>query len=775
MLARLMQKATLMIFLSGLLLVSIVIIIAFDIVAVDEKYHQEVRKLQQSKELLIANKDQKNDEQMANFKKLNHTSPIWTLLDSGEGINVYITYLNKHIVAINSLSMAQKLLSEKNLKNDSSVQLVAKVISQQLEVIRQHALAHSSLLTSYEERYLKESIFLLKNLSTSTVSQSQRHAILHRSYMSLIGQAQAITDKMLLVLSEEKKSAYYFLYGFMFFFLLILLVQIKTIASFKRGAADLTKRVSFIRDYLRKNNGDYQNATDGEWPLEYLFTEAKISVGVLANKNRSMKNLYKAIKNSNSLAHYLGYEINALTSIVSGGLLLNKKEGDAESSFDQEIYGALTALENLSGSFNHLFEIKPQIMDFSHEFNIRAELHKMFVLLNATCRGLNKKFDFVIEDSVPKFACGDAYRFYWCLYNILVRCIEVGKHPYCLVHISESDGTSLENKRLQINLLSTSGEYLSLSSFLESMNNVGDDDELFDNNTHLYESIINSFFEGSVSIKETDLGDSIISLSLFIIPKKYEEKERQESAKVLIYANEGLQTSIVLKKFEQAGADAVYCKSEDELLKQVSKDAAFDFIFISDALLENKMLITILERKLEGKILLLSDLSNIPAVTVELTAKVIYLPLYLSNLITVLSSKEEAEEQEAQERHVLVVDDDPSQQVILAHFLKRSGIVPAFANDCDSALALIKENAFDMVFMDCIMPDKDGFEGTLLIREYEETLKLAGKLEKVITIIGNTSLTGEGEIDKCIQCGMDAVLNKPYKNDKILEILERYK
>jgi CheY-like chemotaxis protein len=101
--------------------------------------------------------------------------------------------------------------------------------------------------------------------------------------------------------------------------------------------------------------------------------------------------------------------------------------------------------------------------------------------------------------------------------------------------------------------------------------------------------------------------------------------------------------------------------------------------------------------------------------------------------------------------------------------------VSTFANDGDSALTLIKDNAFDLVFMDCIMPEKDGFETTVLIREYEETLKLNGELEKELTIIGNTSLTAPSEIDKCIQSGMDTVLNKPYKKEKLLELLERYK
>ncbi len=773
MLARLKQKIFLMGFFSIFLLVSMLTVIVFNIIALDAKYHQEVLQLNKNKALLIVARDQKSSKQIPPFKKSDHSSAVWSLVNRDAGMNVYITYLNKQIAAMNSLTMAQKLLSDKVNDNISAVEIVAKVISEQLDVLRLHAINNPKLLASYDDRYLKESVFLLQNISTSSVSASERKVILERSYQSLIGQAQSIMDKMLFVLTQDKQSGYHFLYGLMIFFLLILLLQIKIIVSLKRSANDIIEKVSFISDYLRKYNGTSDQIYSDGTPLEYLLKDAKISVGVLYDKNLSIENLHKKIKNSNSLASFLGYEINAMTSIVSGGLSLNQKDDAPESSFDQEIYGALTSLENLSDNFNRVFAVKDQKIDFDQEFNIRIQLHKMFVLLNATCRGLNKKFDFVIEDSVPKFAFGDAYRFYWCIYNVFVRCIEVEKRQYCLLHISESDGTSFENKTLQINLLSTSGEYLSLSSFLESTKSV-DDDELFNINMKLYDRIIKSFFEGSVRFNETESGDSNVMLKLIIIPKKYEEKEQQESAKVLIYAKDGLQTSIILKKLEQAGADVVYCKSDDELLKMVSTDETFDFVFVSDDFLENKMLISILQKKIKAKMMVLSDLND-KVVADDSIGEIINLPLYLSKLLVVLANKEETEDDEEEVKKVLIVDDDPSQQFILSHFLKRVGIVPTLANDCDTALALIKDNSFDLVFMDCIMPEKDGFETTVLIREYEETLKLNGELEKELTIIGNTSLTAPSEIDKCIQSGMDTVLNKPYKKEKLLELLERYK
>ncbi len=775
MLAKLKQKIILVGFLSIFLLVSMLTIIVFNIIILDGKYNEEVLQLNESGKLLMENKDQKHRKNIPLFHLLEHVSDVSNVINSGDGINVYITYFNQHIVAINSFNMSQKLLAGEATGNVSAVKLVAMVISEQLDELRSHALGYPKLLKSYQDRYIKRSVILLKNISTSTVSPSERRVILDKSYHSLLGQAQTITDKMIVVLIKDKKVVLSFLYGALIFCLLVLLVQIKIIRSLISGSKEFTEKVLFIRDYLQENNGSDHHSYSDSQPVEYLFNEAKILVGMLSKKNIVIKNLHEKIKNSHSLASLLGYEINAMTSIIAGGLALNHKDDAQETTFDHEIYGSLTSLENLSDNFNHLFSEKDQEIDLDQVFNIRDQLNKMFVLLDYKCRALNKEFDFVIEDSVPEFACGNAYRFYWCLHNIFVRGIEDGEQRYCLLHISAAEGTNLENKTLHINLFSTSGKYLSLSSFLESMKHIDVDNALVNMNMQLYDRIVHSFFNGGVSFKETDSGDSNIVINIIITPTKYEkqEQEQEKLIKVLIYAKVGLQTSIILKKLAQAGANVVHCENDFELFKLVSTDDTFDFVFISEDWLRNGKLAEAVKTKTSAKLMLLSNFSDKTKIIDSPFEAIIKLPLYQSKLQAVLSGKEETPSDDEQVKKVLIVDDDPAQQFILSHFLKRIGLVSTFANDGDSALTLIKDNAFDLVFMDCIMPGKDGFETTVLIREYENILKLNGKLENEITIIGNTSLTGECEFEKCIQSGMNTVLTKPYKHKKILELLAK--
>lgn len=764
-----------MVMISIFLLIGMLSIIVFNIIALDKKNHQEVLQLNKSSKLLIANKYHKTKKIIGIFKKSNSDPLIWAIVSNGNEMNVNISYLNKHIVAINSLNRAYDLLSKKVSGNESAVYLAGDVILKQLQVIRNHALLNSDILSSYQDKYLKEAIFLLQNISTSTVSSSERQTILNRSYQSLIDQAHDITNHMLFVLSQQKKAANYLLYSLMILLILIFIMQLKAIDSILRRSNKIKNKVLFISQYFRENNPSNNNFVGT--PIETLYNNVKILIGELSNKKKIINKLHQKMQNSNLLTTLLRYEINSQTSLVSGGLSVNEKEDVQEGPFDQEISGALTSLGNLSGNFNHLFSLKEHKISLDKEFNVREQLNKIFVLINATCRGLNKDFDFLIEDAVPKMICGDANQFYWCLYSIFVRCIESMEQNYCFLHIKTIHGTSIDNKTLQVNLLCTSTKQLSLSSFLESMYQLDAGNDLLDvKNKELYQDIIQNFSEGSISFKENDLDDLKITINMIITPKHDKDKKLELSVKVLIYANDGLQTSIILEKLEQVGANIVHCKSDDELLKQVSKNEPFDFVFISDELLQNKVLIQIVAGKIKAKIMRLSNINITTGITDSVIEARLNLPLYQSKLIEVLSNPEVAEEEEEVESvNVLIVDDDSSQQFILSHFLKRVGIEPILANDCDSALALIKENSFDLVFMDCIMPGKDGFVTTGLIRKYEESLKLSGELKKSTTIIGNTSLTASSDIDKCIQSGMDAVLHKPYKKEKLLELLARHK
>jgi CheY-like chemotaxis protein len=76
---------------------------------------------------------------------------------------------------------------------------------------------------------------------------------------------------------------------------------------------------------------------------------------------------------------------------------------------------------------------------------------------------------------------------------------------------------------------------------------------------------------------------------------------------------------------------------------------------------------------------------------------------------------------------------------------------------------LEKEN-FDIVLMDISMPTMDGYQATLLIR----------KFNKDIPIIALTANAITGFREKCMECGMNDYISKPFKKEELFAIIEKY-
>jgi CheY-like chemotaxis protein len=75
---------------------------------------------------------------------------------------------------------------------------------------------------------------------------------------------------------------------------------------------------------------------------------------------------------------------------------------------------------------------------------------------------------------------------------------------------------------------------------------------------------------------------------------------------------------------------------------------------------------------------------------------------------------------------------------------------------------------FDMIFMDVQMPEMDGNEATIAIREFEKPLNI------YTPIIGLTAGALKEERDKCLDSGMDEFLTKPIDTNKLKETIHNY-
>ena len=117
---------------------------------------------------------------------------------------------------------------------------------------------------------------------------------------------------------------------------------------------------------------------------------------------------------------------------------------------------------------------------------------------------------------------------------------------------------------------------------------------------------------------------------------------------------------------------------------------------------------------------------------------------------------------------ILLAEDNKANQVISKAMIEAVGATVKIAENGLEVLALLSEERFDLVLMDCQMPDMDGFEATTEIR------KLNDRTLAEVPIVALTA-DAQGETrEACLATGMDDFLTKPFTMDQIKELIAKW-
>jgi signal transduction histidine kinase/DNA-binding NarL/FixJ family response regulator len=118
---------------------------------------------------------------------------------------------------------------------------------------------------------------------------------------------------------------------------------------------------------------------------------------------------------------------------------------------------------------------------------------------------------------------------------------------------------------------------------------------------------------------------------------------------------------------------------------------------------------------------------------------------------------------------VLVAEDHPLNQLFISKLLARFGIEHSrVAGNGIEALRLYNESAWDIILMDCHMPEKNGYDTTQEIRALEKGS------DRHVPIIAMTANAMVGDREKCLRYGMDEYISKPVSIDELKEVLSQW-
>ena len=112
--------------------------------------------------------------------------------------------------------------------------------------------------------------------------------------------------------------------------------------------------------------------------------------------------------------------------------------------------------------------------------------------------------------------------------------------------------------------------------------------------------------------------------------------------------------------------------------------------------------------------------------------------------------------------NILLVDDVKVNLIVLSSMLQQWGHVTDTAENGKQAIERVKEHHYDMIFMDCQMPEMDGYECTQLIRRPE-----TGALNPQMPIIAVTAHAMTGDKERCLDSGMDDYISKPIDHGEL--------
>jgi len=118
---------------------------------------------------------------------------------------------------------------------------------------------------------------------------------------------------------------------------------------------------------------------------------------------------------------------------------------------------------------------------------------------------------------------------------------------------------------------------------------------------------------------------------------------------------------------------------------------------------------------------------------------------------------------------ILLAEDNEVNQEVAIGMLMAQGCEADLAENGKTALAAAKGKRYDLILMDCHMPEMNGFDASIQIREHEKQQGLTRT-----PIVALTADIKQGIEEECSEAGMDGYLSKPFNQNKLAELLNQW-
>ena len=196
-------------------------------------------------------------------------------------------------------------------------------------------------------------------------------------------------------------------------------------------------------------------------------------------------------------------------------------------------------------------------------------------------------------------------------------------------------------------------------------------------------------------------------------------------------------------------------------------NSSFSAVLADERLEPSKIAAVGRQQQVRRRLLLTDIKSDNPALASD-DWDFVHKPIIANTLREALRTDGESEEASmstgVKGSRILVAEDNPVNLLLIENMLSGLGVTFRTAEDGVNAVAAAQEEAFDLVLMDCLMPNMDGFEAARTLREQG----FEGP------IVAATASATSGDYEDALEAGMDDVLIKPFGIKELEETLSRF-
>ncbi|WP_372999925.1 response regulator [Sulfurimonas sp.] len=537
--------------------------------------------------------------------------------------------------------------------------------------------------------------------------------------------------------------------------------------------------------------------------LFYLFSlKIKNNIKTLSNELIEAKEIAEdSVKSKSKFLASMSHDIRTPMNGVIGmlGLLMNSKLDDTQRHQATLAQSSAKALLSLINDILDFSKVEAGKMDLEYiDFNIRDELGDFAesIAFRAQEKGVELVLD--VTDIDRSIINADPGRIRQILSNIVGNSIKFTSQGFISIKATLNP-INYTDARLIIEM-SDSGIGIpedKIATLFDSFSQVDASTTRKYGGTGLGLAIVQKLIDlmdGKIDVKSDFGKGSIFSIDIAVnlsqntslaVPKTFVKDK-----KVLIIDSSKLSIGVIQKQLEHWGMKIDSATNSKEALLKL-EEGNFDITFIDMVMptMKGEELAEIIRNNPKYdkiKIIIMTSLIDRgdaphyadigidrffpkPATTKDLFSALATLSATQETID--VASAEKDENEPTFEKNILLVEDNLTNQLVANGMLEDFGLEADIANNGIEALDILNKSnkKYDLIFMDCQMPELDGYDTTKAIRAEE-----AGDIYTKIPIVAMTANAMHGDQEKCKSAGMSDYLAKPIDRELLKNILIKW-